>query len=271
MAAALEHEISAGRWAAGSRIPSEPELCKSFGISRSVVRQALQRLEQEGLIIRRKGFGTYVAESRPRSWLLQSSDGFFQDEADRHGRRVTSRILRLELAPLPNWASDALDLPEDSRRRDHGAPALAGRPGRAARLRSPARATGQDGARAQGRSQRVAVRAHQAARRHRGRRRPARRRGRRRRAQAGAAARGRARAIPWPSSSRCSGIASSARSTASARGCAPTGSASRCRSRPAGRAPATCWAARPRPCRENEVRRARRAPLRTLDSNRTNS
>lgn len=114
MAAALEHEITAGRWAAGSRIPSEPELCKQFGISRSVVRQALQRLEQEGLILRRKGFGTFVAESRPRSWLLQSSDGFFQDEADRHGRRVTSRILRLELASLPNWASDALDLPEDS-------------------------------------------------------------------------------------------------------------------------------------------------------------
>jgi GntR family transcriptional regulator len=114
MAAALEHEISAGRWTSGSRIPSEPELCKQFGISRSVVRQALQRLEQEGLIIRRKGFGTFVAEATPRSWLLQSSDGFFQDEVDRHGRRVTSRILRLEVAPLPNWASDALDLPEDS-------------------------------------------------------------------------------------------------------------------------------------------------------------
>jgi GntR family transcriptional regulator len=114
MAAVLEHEITSGRWSAGSRIASEPELCTQFGISRSVVRQALQRLEQEGLIIRRKGFGTFVAESRPRSWLLQSADGFFQDEVDRHGRRVTSRILRLELAALPRWASDALDLPEDS-------------------------------------------------------------------------------------------------------------------------------------------------------------
>jgi GntR family transcriptional regulator len=114
MAAVLEHEISAGRWASGSRIPSEPELCKQFGVSRSVVRQALQRLDQEGLIIRRKGFGTFVASSAPRSWLLQSADGFFQDEADRHGRRVTSRILRLEVAPLPNWATDALDLPEDA-------------------------------------------------------------------------------------------------------------------------------------------------------------
>jgi GntR family transcriptional regulator len=114
MASALEHEISSGRWSAGSRIASEPELCTQFGVSRSVVRQALQRLEQEGLILRRKGFGTFVSEARPRSWLLQSSDGFFQDEVDRHGRRVTSKILRLELAPLPNWASDALDLPEDS-------------------------------------------------------------------------------------------------------------------------------------------------------------
>jgi GntR family transcriptional regulator len=114
LAAVLEHEISTGRWSAGTRIASEPDLCKQFGVSRSVVRQALQRLEQEGLIIRRKGYGTFVAEARPRSWLLQSSDGFFQDEADRHGRRVTSRILRLELAPLPRWASDALDLPEES-------------------------------------------------------------------------------------------------------------------------------------------------------------
>jgi GntR family transcriptional regulator len=114
LAAVLEHEIAAGRWSAGTRIASEPDLCKLFGVSRSVVRQALQRLEQEGLIIRRKGYGTFVAEARPRSWLLQSSDGFFQDEADRHGRRVTSRVLRLELAPLPRWASDALDLPEES-------------------------------------------------------------------------------------------------------------------------------------------------------------
>ena len=42
MAAALEHEITAGRWATGTRIPSEPELCKQFGISRSVVRRALR-------------------------------------------------------------------------------------------------------------------------------------------------------------------------------------------------------------------------------------
>ena len=114
LAAMLEHEITGGRWQAGAQIPSEPDLCTAYGVSRSVVRQALQRLEQEGFIVRHKGHGTFVAEAQPRSWLLQSADGFFQDEVDRSGRRVTSRILRLEVAPLPKWAADALDVPEGS-------------------------------------------------------------------------------------------------------------------------------------------------------------
>jgi len=114
LAAMLEHEITAGRWKPGGQIPSEPDLCTAYGVSRSVVRQALQRLEQEGFIVRRKGHGTFVAEAQPRSWLLQSADGFFQDEVDRRGRRVESRILRLEVAPLPKWAADALDVSEDS-------------------------------------------------------------------------------------------------------------------------------------------------------------
>lgn len=110
----LEHEIVASRWAPGAQLPSEPELCSHFGISRSVVRQALGRLEQQGLIIRRKGQGTYVAHSQPRTWLLQSVEGFFQDEVGRLGVHVTSSVLRCEIEPLPRWATDALELAENS-------------------------------------------------------------------------------------------------------------------------------------------------------------
>ncbi len=106
----LEHEIVSGRWEAGLRLPSELELCVHFGVSRTTVRQALGRLEQEGLIARRKGQGTFVQESRPRSWLLQSSAGFFQEERARLGRSVTSEIRRAERHALPAWASDALGL-----------------------------------------------------------------------------------------------------------------------------------------------------------------
>ena len=110
LAELLEQEITSGRWQPGSRIASEPELGECYRLSRTTIRQALARLEQRGLIDRRKGQGTFVQGGDPGMWLLQSSDGFFQDEIDRTGRPVTSQIVRAERAPLPAWACDALEL-----------------------------------------------------------------------------------------------------------------------------------------------------------------
>jgi GntR family transcriptional regulator len=110
LAQALRGRIHAGTWAAGARLPSEAELCDTFAVSRSVVRQALGLLEAEGLIRKLKGRGAFVAESAPsRAWLLQSSDGFFQDEVGRRGAHVTSQILRCERETLPRWAGEALE------------------------------------------------------------------------------------------------------------------------------------------------------------------
>jgi GntR family transcriptional regulator len=114
LARLLTGEINTGRWRAGDRLPSEAEICETYGVSRATVRQALLRLENEGLIQRLKGRGTFISDSRHRSWLVQSSEGFFHDEVGRFGLDVTSRILRAELAPLPRWASQALSLADDS-------------------------------------------------------------------------------------------------------------------------------------------------------------
>jgi GntR family transcriptional regulator len=114
LARLLTGEINVGRWRAGDRLPSEAEICDAYGVSRATVRQALLRLENEGLIQRLKGRGTFIADARHRSWLVQSSEGFFHDELGRFGLDVTSRILRAELAPLPQWASQALMLDEGS-------------------------------------------------------------------------------------------------------------------------------------------------------------
>jgi GntR family transcriptional regulator len=113
LAELLEQEIVTGSWPAGARVPSETEMCRHFELSRATVRQALARLEQRGLINRLKGQGTYVS-AQPGLWLLQSSAGFFQDEVDRHGRKVTSQILRAERGALPQWACTALELPPRS-------------------------------------------------------------------------------------------------------------------------------------------------------------
>ena len=57
--------IESGQLEVGERLPSEHELGKSFGVSRSVVREALRGLRTMGLVSPRNGRGTFVASTRP--------------------------------------------------------------------------------------------------------------------------------------------------------------------------------------------------------------
>ena len=61
----LRADIAAGRYAAGARLPSESHLVKQFGVSRPTVGRALLDLQNEGLIERRAGSGTYVKGDAP--------------------------------------------------------------------------------------------------------------------------------------------------------------------------------------------------------------
>ena len=62
----LEMEISAGKYSAGARLPSEVQLVTQFGVSRPTVARALRDLELKGLIERRAGSGTYVSSNQQR-------------------------------------------------------------------------------------------------------------------------------------------------------------------------------------------------------------
>ncbi len=61
----LRADIAAGRYAVGERLPSEPQLVKQFGVSRPTVGRAMLDLQNEGLIERRAGSGTYVKGNAP--------------------------------------------------------------------------------------------------------------------------------------------------------------------------------------------------------------
>ena len=62
----LKNDIVAGVYPAGGRIPSEQVLCDTYGVSRVTVRKAMLDLVQEGLLVRRQGKGTFVAEEKIR-------------------------------------------------------------------------------------------------------------------------------------------------------------------------------------------------------------
>jgi GntR family transcriptional regulator, histidine utilization repressor len=63
--------IKSGHWAPESRIPSENELVTSLGISRMTVNRALRELAAEGLLVRRRGAGTFVAPRESQFALLE--------------------------------------------------------------------------------------------------------------------------------------------------------------------------------------------------------
>jgi GntR family transcriptional regulator len=60
---ALKDWIHQGAYAPGGRLPSEPELCELFGVSRITVRAAVEMLEKQALVERKQGRGTFVANS----------------------------------------------------------------------------------------------------------------------------------------------------------------------------------------------------------------
>ena len=58
----LRQAIARGTFRPGAQLPTESELCQMLGVSRTVVREALRVLEENGLVIRRHGVGTFVRD-----------------------------------------------------------------------------------------------------------------------------------------------------------------------------------------------------------------
>jgi GntR family transcriptional regulator len=74
----LRAKIGSNEYLPGQRLPTEAELVKEYGVSRITVRQALVRLEKEGLIRREAGRGTFVGEVR-RFTGTQKMEGSLDD------------------------------------------------------------------------------------------------------------------------------------------------------------------------------------------------
>lgn len=99
----LKERISGGAYAPGERLPTQREIASSFGVTVMTVRQALQLLEQEDLVVMRHGLGTFVAPQRIR-YAMGNLRSLAQEVAAQ-GLELKTRVLRRELAdPHPHVA-----------------------------------------------------------------------------------------------------------------------------------------------------------------------
>ncbi len=103
----LETRILGGEWQPGDRLPSEQELCATYDVSRTVVRQTLLEMENKGLIVKRRGKGSFVAKPKIRESLVQKLTGFYQDMVD---QGLTPRTKVLHHAVEPAKTAVALHL-----------------------------------------------------------------------------------------------------------------------------------------------------------------
>lgn len=111
---ALRDWITGGRLAPGSRIPSEPELCRAFDVSRITVRRAIDELVEERMLARRQGSGTFVSERIPGEVVALDLREITTRVANL-GRTTEVVDLKVEWLPADAVTARALQLPPGAR------------------------------------------------------------------------------------------------------------------------------------------------------------
>ena len=103
----LKEAIEAGTIAPGERLDNELELAEQLGVSRPTVRQAIQRLVQQGLVVRRRGLGTVVVG--PRILRPVALTSLYDDLAVAQ-RAPTTAVLSLEEIAASDEIAQVLSL-----------------------------------------------------------------------------------------------------------------------------------------------------------------
>ena len=109
----LFNEIASGRWPEHHQVPSENQLCGQFNVSRMTARRALQELTDEGILIRTKGLGSFVAPFTNQGSVLTLD--CIATDIERRGMRHSTELITLEQRLSNAKVSVALNLPLESK------------------------------------------------------------------------------------------------------------------------------------------------------------
>ena len=116
----LRAEIQAGQRRPGSQLPTESEFQHAYGVSRTTIRAALATLASEGLVLTRKGYGSYVRDRQPLRRISsthrhashrESGKPEFDTEAIAQGQIPSRRMLHIGRGPVPADVAAWLQVP----------------------------------------------------------------------------------------------------------------------------------------------------------------
>ena len=105
----FEAAIRSGELKVGTRLQNEIQLAETLGLSRPTVRAAFLYLANKGLVVRKRGAGTVVANERiDRNVELTS----LYDDLVASGRKPATRVLKAEVSHASDQVAQVLQLPE---------------------------------------------------------------------------------------------------------------------------------------------------------------
>lgn len=112
----LHRIIAQGKFEIRDKLPTEMELAEKFNVSRMTSKKALDKLVIEGMVVRKKGKGTFLTLREPQGFLynLDITTGFFKDIRN-YGLHPTSKTIEVKVLEPSDRISTLLELSEEDR------------------------------------------------------------------------------------------------------------------------------------------------------------
>lgn len=107
----LRQKIEDGVYETDEKLPSENELTDKFDVSRVTVRRALQTLENEQLIYRSQGLGSFVKGNRSHQSFVRLTD--FVEDMKRSGMEASSEVVNMKPTSVSKQISSTLKIEAD--------------------------------------------------------------------------------------------------------------------------------------------------------------
>ena len=108
----IKRDVENHVYKVGDRIPAERQLAVKFGVSRMTLRQAIKTLEEEGMLERRLGSGTYVASQKVQEKM--SGIMSFTEITQANGQIPSSKLISYQIGKPSLSEKERLNLNPDS-------------------------------------------------------------------------------------------------------------------------------------------------------------